>query len=731
MAGFRDRDKQHFPLQSIESVVRLFRDQLHCTDEPNLALLSIIIGSIEHTLTVNRALPQNVDLSKTLEPIFPIIDLQTVEALYCRFESLIRGSVDLTQFPAGKTTRQLIKRVSDVVWNSLSRSYYKDKAHLQTLYSLLTGNKLDCFGLAYSVVAACQVLGLTDVHLALSEDHAWVVFGENGEETAEVTWHGKGNEDKRGQSISMGVAEKSWLYLNGHPVVCDRKLEVASLVSGINCSINASTDSVELGDLQQELLWLLYDMGFLKRYPMALGNLGDLEEIQPTSGRPTPIELFKEAIDTARTYYDNHHVYPYTYMAAYMYRKKHYKEALKYWADAASVIKRFNYNREDEEIYKEFLEIANDMIPNIVRAVTSAETQSKPRLEDAAVVIAAPSVSQYNQTHILHDPDCYSYLLQFYDGICQWEEGSSTPVLHVGWAQQLVYTLSRFDPKVRENMEVHAEGERDGEDEEEEDDEDDDDEEDDEEAEEKAVGDKVKSERVSSVAKELVGESKVLKRGRGRPKKAPTNAVNGGGEVRNNQEKAKFPEQSEEDKKEEQIKSTIEELASKVGEGSQNETPNPNIAALAQACGESILNPDYLLGSGEPFNSEAKVEISEFLSSKTNSSPFAGMTMDSMLKAESPADFKLFKGMIRPASARSQRETPISGLTAAANGQHGLVLHSEKMKGLKSLLTATKMNASAIKLQLTAQSQVHLKHTSKRGFDVEVGGARPKRTRRE
>ena len=54
-----------------------------------------------------------------------------------------------------------------------------------------SGNKLDCFGVALAVVAACQVLGYDDVHLALSEDHAWLVFGEDGSETAEVTWHGE------------------------------------------------------------------------------------------------------------------------------------------------------------------------------------------------------------------------------------------------------------------------------------------------------------------------------------------------------------------------------------------------------------------------------------------------------------------------------------------------------------------------------------------------------------
>lgn len=175
--------------------------------------------------------------------------------------------------------------MSDVIWNSLTRSYYKDRAHLQSLYSYLTGSKLDCFGVAFAVVAGCQALGFNDVHLALSEDHAWVVFGETGTETAEVTWHGKGNEDKRGQEIGKGVSARSWLYVNNNPVICTRAMEVAALVSAINPSLNATHDAFEVALLQQELLWLLYDLGHLAKYPMAIGNLGDLEEISATSGR--------------------------------------------------------------------------------------------------------------------------------------------------------------------------------------------------------------------------------------------------------------------------------------------------------------------------------------------------------------------------------------------------------------------------------------------------------------
>lgn len=62
---------------------------------------------------------------------------------------------------------------------------------------------------------------------------------------------GKGYEDKRGQPITADLYEKSWLYVNNHPVVCTRHMEVAAVVSAMNPHINATTDSQDLGRLQQ------------------------------------------------------------------------------------------------------------------------------------------------------------------------------------------------------------------------------------------------------------------------------------------------------------------------------------------------------------------------------------------------------------------------------------------------------------------------------------------------
>ncbi|VFV43174.1 menin isoform a [Lynx pardinus] len=217
--GLKAAQKTLFPLRSIDDVVRLFAAELG-REEPDLVLLSLVLGFVEHFLAVNRVIPTNVP-ELTFQPspapdppggltYFPVADLSIIAALYARFTAQIRGAVDLSLYPreGGVSSRELVKKVSDVIWNSLSRSYFKDRAHIQSLFSFITGTKLDSSGVAFAVVGACQALGLRDVHLALSEDHAWVVFGPNGEQTAEVTWHGKGNEDRRGQTVNAGVAER-------------------------------------------------------------------------------------------------------------------------------------------------------------------------------------------------------------------------------------------------------------------------------------------------------------------------------------------------------------------------------------------------------------------------------------------------------------------------------------------------------------------------------------------
>ena len=147
--GLKPWQKALFPLRSVSAVVRLFEAELR-QPEPDLVLLSLVLGFVEHFLAVNRVLPTNVPgVSFEARPgpdphsaaYFPVADLSIVAALYARFTAQIRGAVDLSLYPRpdGFSSRELVRKVADVIWNSLSRSYFKDRAHIQSLFSFITG----------------------------------------------------------------------------------------------------------------------------------------------------------------------------------------------------------------------------------------------------------------------------------------------------------------------------------------------------------------------------------------------------------------------------------------------------------------------------------------------------------------------------------------------------------------------------------------------------------------
>lgn len=121
-----------------------------------------------------------------------------------------------------------------------------------------------------------------------------------------------------------------------------------------------------------------------------LGSLGELEEVSATNGRITCEELYQAAVEAAQFHYKNHHVYPYTYQGGFYYRQKHYKEAFSSWANAGDVIRLYNYSRDDEEIYKEFLDIANELIPHVMKMESSGHSAKS----------------------ILRDPQCFANLLR-------------------------------------------------------------------------------------------------------------------------------------------------------------------------------------------------------------------------------------------------------------------------------------------------------------------------------
>ncbi|XP_053697759.1 menin [Sabethes cyaneus] len=665
MTEFCDDVIKLFPLRTIPDVIKLFRQQINNREEePDLTLLSIVTGMIEHSLTTkvlesSPAAGSTANQQPHIEGVsnFPVIKYDVIEGLYKKFKLvlapieklLVKNTTD-SKF----ASREVIKKVSDIIWNSLLRSSYKDRAHLQSLYSYLCGNKLDCFGVAFAVVAGCQMLGYRDVHLAISEDHVWVVFGKTGDETIEVTWHGKGAEDKRGQSVAPGVESQTWLYVAGNPVVCNRYMEVAAIVSAINPSLTATSACLEVADLQQQLLWHLYDMGHLKKYPMALGCLGELEEVSPTNGRKSCEELYTESVRSAQTYYKNHHVYPYTYQGGFYYRRNMYREAFASWADSSDVIRLYNYSRDDEEIYKEFLDIANELIPQVMKLESSGHSAKS----------------------ILRDSHCFANLLRFYDGICMWEEGSLTPILHIGWAKPLVATIAKFDHDIRSQVIIKS------------------------------------GEQSPRTFHQLLHQAN----GNSTEK---TKVTASAGQLTNNNNN---------------------NVINKSDANLENGKPGlpKSLEALVGKCGEKLLNPDFLLqGGGQPFTSEdGELAVSEGNGSSTASTGAVGRNgrREKSIEKKEPVT-----------KLEVKVETKKESLELVDSEDGGpkrpmITLYSQKMKGLKELLLAEKLNTNAISLQITAQSQVQVggkKFRSQQGGPPQGGpqeneaNTRSKRARRE
>ncbi|CAH8668569.1 unnamed protein product [Schistosoma curassoni] len=554
---------------------------------------------------------------------FPCLTFDELERLYLDFYNLITNSPKLKPFiadtisfingsesktqkfhctstitPAKKyACRALICAICEVLWSQMTASRVKERlTHTQSVYSFLTTGILDSFGLAYTVVAACQLLGYSDVDLALSEDHGWVEFGPpESRQTADVaswvheshtsasshnsefsnshdelvqqTEHSRtrktssSTEDEHNPpSIRIPPLEHSWLYVSGYPVVCrPRIMAVAAAIAAIqpgaslsavtqaptsepfaygtlspNPSVSSGGDlitptglvkhlssasviSMQLVTLKHQLLWLCFDAGCLSRYPLGLTNLGDLEDAFPTMGRlatylnslhssvktnlkctsdltnesnvlvdqsncsssvspstttatttsipnsriklsdwrnsqlpetvSLALALYNRAILVNQHYYSNHHVYPYTCLAGCLYRHGDNRSALRYWAEASKVIGHYNHTSEDWEIYRELLEIATHLMPQMFRSASENSHFCSEGLVDTD-----PDGCLYQPDNILDDPHCLSYLLSFYDHLCLWEEGSPVPVLHVGWVDKLMVNLTRFTQRARRHL---------------------------------------------------------------------------------------------------------------------------------------------------------------------------------------------------------------------------------------------------------------------------------------
>jgi len=344
------------------------------------------------------------------------------------------------------------------------------------------------------------------------------------------------------------------------------------------------------------------------------------------------------------------------------------------------VLSSYNHSRNDEEVYKEFLEIANDIIPQILR------------MEHAGGLLT-------------RDPIAYALLLRFYDGLCCWEEDSQTPVLHITWATHMLSSIGKFDSEARTAVEILNHGG---------------------DANTSAVSDTTAEQKVSVLAvndggnprqhnlrthrrSDPVNGKSHLVPSIGKPQ-SPDSGVGGlqvaavefsesGGSsevspVGMDTQLAPPPS--------DKLKINLDQLARQSDENDDSDdgVRRREIDALAHACSESLLNPDFLRGSGEPFVKDLNHQLlSSATSTQMDLSAFVA-SADSDLSSVGDISIRVTDST----AAYDSGQRP--SLDSSVDQRPRLVLQSAKMSALRQLLVAPKLNSSAIKLHLTAQSQV-------------------------
>ena len=350
------------------------------------------------------------------------------------------------------------------------------------------------------------------------------------------------------------------------------------------------------------------------------------------------------------------------------------------WFSNITVVRgSYNHSRNDEEVYKEFLEIANDIIPQILR------------MEHAGGPLT-------------RDPAACALLLRFYDGLCCWEEDSQTPVLHITWATHMLSSIGKFDSEARTSVELldaAADADNTA-------------------GNNKSVVDKTSAAAISGGGGDhqhnlrthqrtgkahrvpSVGKPQSPDGGLGGLQVAAVEFCESGG----SSEVSPVGVDSQLTPSSEKLKMNlvVEQLTRQSDENDDEDDDDDEgarsleIDALAHACSESLLNPDFLRGGGEPFVKDMNHQL---LSSATSTQ------MDlSAFVASANSDLSSDVGRVSAGVENSAVTERRPATDVSAERGPRLVLHSAKMSALKQLLAAPKLNSSAIKLHLTAQSQV-------------------------
>lgn len=155
-----------------------------------------------------------------------------------------------------------------------------------------------------------------------------------------------------------------------------------------------------------------------------------------------------------------------------------------------------------------------------------------------------------------------------------------------------------------------------------------------------------------------------------------------------------------------------------------------SLEALTAACGEKILNPDFLLqGGGEPFadhkqQQQQKQPVTEQEGTEAKREQPTTEEMDEM-------DLVDIMAVERNGHNNNDgpKYEPPQDIIEPKRPE--ITLYSRKMKGIRDLLLAEKLNTHAISLQVTAQSQVQVGGKKSRSSVAASVNYSTKRSRRQ
>ena len=318
------------------------------------------------------------------------------------------------------------------------------------------------------------------------------------------------------------------------------------------------------------------------------------------------------------------------------------------------------------------MEIANELIPSIVKNPTS---------------------------DILNDAKSFANILRFYDGVCSWEEGSPTPVLHITWAKHMVATCSKFSSSTRAGTKVEPDAGDGGDGEEDEDDEED-----------------QTSGKFYSTSP--VPPSIVLAQSEDNNNYYKTSNCDSSNLTETRRSAAAAATYNCDISNSHCLNGKIEaERSVRYTKNNSKCQNNILIEKLSSSCADHLLNIDYLLGkANRPFlEPHKKFKLNKFRQFTT--APTKGRKLND-----------------KTSFSEQTSEDAMTTMTSPKIEKNivSVHLHSAKMRGLRNLLCAEKMNTSAITLQLTAQSQMEVTSQHRRSTDdLSASTSRSKRPRRD